>query len=131
MAEYIDADPRDYHAVDWLDKLGLSAHCLVTPSGVIIKTRSDEQIAYHAKGFNNHSLGIEFLVPGVHTYATFLQEIKIPYVTDEQYNAGLDQVRDWVSRYGITKIFRHSDLDPARKKDPGDGFPWSKFMEDL
>jgi len=61
MGEYIDTEPVDYHAVDWLRKLGLSAHAFITPSGVVIRGRKDAQGAYHAKGYNAGSLGVEFL----------------------------------------------------------------------
>jgi len=130
MAEYIE-DGITYHAVDYLNKLGLSAHSLITPSGVNIRCRKNGEGAYHAKNFNTDSLGIEILVPGVHTYQTFIRKIQEPYCTQIQYDSTVSQVKDWIRIFGITEIKRHSDIDPTRKKDPGDGFPWTQFLEDV
>ena len=60
MGEFINNKP----AWAFLESIGLSAHIFVTPSGVIVRSRKDRQGAWHAKGFNTDSLGIEFLVPG-------------------------------------------------------------------
>jgi len=140
MAEYIHIDQAasvalnipagDYHAFEFLDVSGLSAHILGTPSGVNIRCRYDNEIAWHARGHNTGSLGYEFLVPGLHDYGSFLEAIKRPYLSAEQYQKGVDQVKQWANHFQIEKIDRHSDLDPTRKKDPGDGFPWEQFKKD-
>ena len=130
MGEHIlDPDPVD--AVDFLDSLELSAHSLIYPNGDNVRCRNDDQIAWHARGYNTGSLGIEFLVPGDHNYGSFLEAIKHPYVADEAYAEGLYQVREWLNLYPITEISRHSDVSPGRKVDPGDGFPWEDFKHDL
>lgn len=126
MGEYIDNGEKDYHAKEWLDKLGLSAHYLVCPSGVIIQTRPINLIGWHAKGHNTNSVGIEFLVPGLHTYGTFLEAIKRKYLTNRQYEAGVELCASLKAK-GLTKMDRHETLDPGRKFDPGKGFPWEKF----
>ena len=130
MGEWIEQGNRDVTAWELLERLDLSAHAFVTPSGVVVRGRDDDEGAYHAKGHNRGSLGIEFLVPGVHTYATFVEAIREPYLLAGQIEAGIEQVRAWVQRYGIpsSRVLRHSDVSPGRKHDPGAGFPWETFL---
>lgn len=133
MGEFIENGDADLPAWDLLKRLRFSAHVFVTPSGVIIRSRKDSQRAYHAKGHNSNSLGVEFLVPGVHTYGTFLAKMKTEYLHPAQYASGLGLVRGWVDKYSLrpSQIVRHSDISPGRKHDPGDGFPWEQFVKDL
>jgi len=130
MGEYI-LDPDPEHATEFLKKLGLSAHVLVDPAGDIWQCRPDYQGAYHARGFNTNSLGIEFLVEGNHNYSSFLEMIKTPYVTTAQWEAGVSVVSEWVKEYSLEedKIVRHSDISPGRKVDPGEGFHWQDFLD--
>lgn len=132
MGEFI-LDPHPIFASDFLAKLGYSAHALVLPSGDIYICRDDDQGAYHARGYNIDSLGIEFLVEGHHNYGSFIEKIKSPWVKDEQLQAGIDAVRNWVIAYKIPreKVVRHSDISPGRKVDPGAGFPWDEFIGEV
>lgn len=131
MGEFVDDGKTVLPAWDFLQKIGLSAHSLITPSGVNIRQRKDEQGAYHAKGFNNDSLGIEFLVPGIHDYDSLLATMETDYLTNAAYSGGLSQVREWLNTHKIKNIETHSQLDPKRKYDPGSGFPLQQFFEDL
>jgi len=127
MAEYIRDGKKVYPAFEWLEYLRLSAHALITPEGDVIRMRQDDEIAWHARGFNTGSLGVEFLVPGTHDYGSFLKSIDTPWTTDNQVEAGLDLVRLWQSLHNIKEVKRHSDVSPGRKVDPGHGFPWEVF----
>lgn len=130
MSEYLTKEDGDrIHAVDFLLEQGLSAHALVTPDGEIFRCREDTEGAYHAKGFNSNSLGIEFLVRGLHNYDSFVTAIKTPYLTDKQFEAGITQCKEWLAAFKIIKVTRHSDLSPGRKVDPGFGFPWRDFLK--
>lgn len=132
LGEFIrDHDGQVYYCVDWLKKKGLSAHAFATPSGVIIRGRHDNQVAWHARGFNFGSLGIEFLVPGIHNYGTFLERIKKTYLTNVQLRAGIDQTLEWLGKYPIENVDAHSDIDPDRKYDPGDGLDKQGYLEGI
>lgn len=132
MGEFI-IDPHPIHATDFLIKMGYSAHALIAPDGDIYLCRDDDQGAYHARGYNTDSLGIEFLVEGEHDYGSFLEAIKDDYISLDQWDAGVDAVRSWREAYEIplAKIVRHSDISPGRKVDPGTGFNWEQFIEEI
>lgn len=132
MGEFI-LDPRPIHATDFLAKLGLSAHALICPDGDVYICRDDDQGAYHARGYNTDSLGVEFLVEGHHDYSSFIDAIKKNYITSAQWDAGVRAVRSWVDAYKIPhdKLVRHSDISPGRKVDPGTGFKWDKFKTEV
>lgn len=131
MGEFISGDGWDKHAVQFLNKAGLSAHSLIAPDSINYRLRKDTERAYHAQDFNTNSLGMEFLVAGMHDYGSFLKAISEPYLTKVQYETGVAQVKEWIELWDIKKIVRHSDISPERKVDPGIGFPWQKFLIDV
>lgn len=133
MAEYIKFKGKVYHAIEWLEYKGWSAHRFFPSTGEIIVTRNDDQRAHHAKGFNEDSLGAEVLVPGVHDYGTFVKAIAQPWTSPEQMKALIWQSLEWRKVYNlsISDFNRHSDIDPLRKVDPGDGFPWGEYRGQL
>lgn len=133
MAEFLPtADGEEHeHASAFLENVQLSAHALVEPDGTIIRLREDGEGAYHAKGFNTDSLGIEVLLAGQHNYDTFGKAIAAPWVQGGQYLALVYQCQQWLALHKIERVVRHSDLSPGRKIDPGAGFPWEKFLKDI
>lgn len=132
MGEYIADGKGGYdHAVPFLGKYGLSVHSLIAPNGDNYRCRDDWEGAWHARGHNTDSLGIEFLVQGDHDYGSFIKSIDSEYVTEEQYQSGLSQIVSWMNKFDITKVVRHSDISPGRKVDPGRGFPWSRLLTDI
>jgi N-acetyl-anhydromuramyl-L-alanine amidase AmpD len=135
MAEIvIGPDRKAHYATEWLRREGTSAHLFVTPSGTIIKSREYDQGAWHCRADkrNWNSIGIEFLVAGAHDWNSFVDTISRPYLTDAQYKAGVKICKEELfGEIGITQFDKHSKLDPVRKRDPGAGYPWDQFIEDV
>ncbi len=132
MGELINNGKKIQPARDFLDEYELSAHVLAEPNGDLIVCRSEDQVAWHARGYNQNSLGIEILVPGEHNYGSFLKAIKkTNWATDEQMQSAAEQIAEWQHIYhiNIDKVVRHSDLSPDRKVDPGSGFNWVAFQK--
>lgn len=135
MGEYIDCPDRDYTAWGYLEKMEWSAHRFGCPTGTIIKSRGDFVGAWHCKadGGNYDALGYELLVPGLHTYGSFLEAIKNAYVNEAAWWAAVWQMREWMKKHCIEAdaIFPHSQIDPNKKFDPGPGFDFDRFVNDV
>lgn len=127
MGEFVE----NVFAVDFLKSVGFSVHAMITPAGSIIRCRDDDEGAYHAGDFNTDSLGVEFLVEGSHNWSSFLAAIQNKYLTDKQYETGVYLVKQWLAKHKIEKVTTHSSLSPARKFDPGPGFPLKQFEKDI
>jgi N-acetylmuramoyl-L-alanine amidase len=104
----------------------VSAHYLIWEDGLIDQLVAERDRAWHAgrgswKGetdLNSASIGIEIVNPG--------HEGGSPPFPDCQIEATIALVRDIAARWSIPpeRILAHSDIAPARKRDPGEGFPW-------
>lgn len=131
MGEYIRYKGKWLHAVDFLMAVKLSAHFLITPSGIGIRLRDDTERASHALAHNTDTLGIEFLVPGTYTHLQQLYDnMKTDWVTIAAYDKGLQICEWWKSQHLINQFTTHHKVDPDRKQDPGTGFP-SQFLFNL
>lgn len=132
MAEYIFYEDKWRHASEFLEMIGLSAHILIAPNGDTFKCRENNQGAYHAKGFNKDTVGVEWLVAGEHDYTSFVNTIQYPYLSEVQFLKGCGYIKkDWVEGEEITKFRRHSDVSPEGKVDPGEGFPFEQFLKNI
>jgi N-acetylmuramoyl-L-alanine amidase len=104
----------------------VSAHYLVWEDGSIDQLVAERDRAWHAgrgswKGetdLNSASIGIEIVNPG--------HEGGSPPFPDRQIEATIALVRDIAARWSIApeRVLAHSDIAPARKRDPGEAFPW-------
>lgn len=108
---------------------GVSSHYMVEEDGRIFRLVPDDKRAWHAgkshwrdvEDVNSASIGIEIVNPGTdwehHPY------------TDAQIDAVIRLVAYLKDKYEITRgnIVGHSDIAPARKRDPGERFPWNRL----
>lgn len=97
----------------------VSAHVVIDRDGTIYRVVLDEHIAWHARGANRDSLGVELVD-----------------MTDDPYpRAQMAACLHWVASrcalYGIPpeRVLGHCDVSvpPGRKTDPGPDFPWAAF----
>ena len=104
----------------------VSSHYLVEEDGTVLRMVAEDKRAWHAgkshwrdvDDVNSASIGIEIVNPG-HDWGYR------PF-PDEQVAAVIRLVMAVKDRHGITRgnIVGHSDIAPARKRDPGELFPW-------
>jgi len=99
-------------AENWLttkDNVSASAHYLIMENGEIVMLVKPEDTAWHCRGYNSRSIGIEF----AGHYDKPLAEI--------QLQSGEKLIEYLMQTYNIkkTNIRAHSELDPSRRKDPG------------
>ena len=107
----------------------VSCHYFVYEDGRIDQLVREARRAWHAgasswKGatdINARSIGIELVNPG-HEYGYR----DFPFA---QIDAVIKLCRDIVARHPIRRerVLAHSDVAPARKKDPGERFPWDRL----
>jgi N-acetylmuramoyl-L-alanine amidase len=105
----------------------VSAHYFVWEDGAIDQLVAEGDRAWHAgkswwKGesdLNSASIGIELVNPG--------HDGGSPPFPDRQIEATIALARDIGARWTIApaRILAHSDIAPARKRDPGELFPWA------
>ncbi len=107
----------------------VSAHYLVGEDGRIVQMVEEDARAWHAGAafwagetdINSRSIGVEIANPGHEFgYRGF------PHV---QIAAVIALCRGILARHPIPpeRVLAHSDVAPARKKDPGELFPWGEL----
>ena len=108
----------------------VSSHYVVAEDGTVLRLVPEDKRAWHAgqshwrdvDNVNSASIGIEIVNPG--------HEFGYRPFPDEQVEAVIRLVHDIKDRYQITRgnIVGHSDIAPARKRDPGELFPWGRLV---
>lgn len=107
----------------------VSCHYVVAEDGTITQLVDEAHRAWHAGvsswhgegDINSRSIGIEIANLGHdHGYPDF---------PDAQIDAVIALACDICARHGIRpeRILAHSDVAPARKRDPGEKFPWGRL----
>jgi N-acetylmuramoyl-L-alanine amidase len=104
----------------------VSSHYLVYENGEIAQLVAEDKRAWHAgvatwggaHDINSSSIGIEIANPG--------HDGGSPPFAPRQIEGVIALVGDIASRRAIRaeRILAHSDVAPARKRDPGERFPW-------
>ncbi len=112
----------------------VSAHYMVWESGEIVQLVEEEHRAWHAgvsswqgeSDLNSRSIGIE-IVNGGHDWPA--PDDRLPAYCEAQIDALIALCKSILARWTIppTRIVGHSDIAPARKKDPGEHFPWDRL----
>jgi len=107
----------------------VSAHYVVAEDGTVVRMVAEEKRAWHAgkshwrtiDDVNSASIGIEIVNPG--------HEWGYRPFPDEQIASVIQLVHGIKDRYQISRgnIVGHSDVAPARKRDPGELFPWGQL----
>ncbi|SEM44073.1 N-acetylmuramoyl-L-alanine amidase [Sphingomonas gellani] len=107
----------------------VSCHYLVAEDGTVLRMVDEAKRAWHAgrshwrevEDVNSASIGIEIVNPG-HDWGYR------PF-PDEQMDAVIALVAQIKDRHEITRgnVVGHSDIAPARKRDPGELFPWHRL----
>ena len=112
---------------------GVSIHYIVGPDGEVAASVPEGEVAYHAIGHNEGSVGIEMINRGD-------GREQFPEAQVAALSTLVDGIR---RRHGvpIERIKRHSDVDTStipcagqpvrRKQDPGPAFPWDRFLMSL
>ena len=109
----------------------VSAHYFVFEDGQVVQMVQENRRAWHAgksywageTDINSCSIGIEIANPG-HEYG-------YPEFPRRQIAAVTALCRSIQTRHVVpaTRILGHSDVAPARKKDPGEKFPWRTLFD--
>ena len=107
----------------------VSCHYLVAEDGTVLRMVDEAKRAWHAgrshwrsvDDINSASIGIEIVNPG--------HEFGYRPFPDEQVAALVPLVAEIKERHAITRgnVVGHSDIAPARKRDPGELFPWARL----
>jgi N-acetylmuramoyl-L-alanine amidase len=123
--------PSCAEAIDWLRRPDskVSCHYVVDESGRITQMVAEDMRAWHAglsywageKDINSASIGIEIHNPG--------HDAGYPEFPELQMAAVEALCRDIIFRNGIRpeRVLAHSDVAPARKRDPGEKFDWARL----
>lgn len=118
-------------ALDWLTRpeSRVSAHYLVDAAGKITQMVAEDRRAWHAgaarwageSDINSCSIGVEIHNPG--------HDLGYPGFPEAQMRAVAALCRDILGRHGIPpmRVLGHSDVAPARKRDPGEKFDWARL----
>ncbi|MGU3497028.1 N-acetylmuramoyl-L-alanine amidase [Xanthobacteraceae bacterium A53D] len=104
----------------------VSCHYVVLEDGAVVQMVAEAERAWHAgvsswegqSDVNSRSIGIEIVNPG--------HDGGYPDFPERQLRSVAALCQDIIARHNIRadRVLAHSDVAPARKRDPGEKFPW-------
>lgn len=124
VAEYGATTTRD---VSW--------HVTVD-SDSIVWMLPDSHTAWHVRSYNSPSLGIE-IATQAHKWDDAPEEwlagvventAKVLAIWSQRHDIPLRRISKAQADNGQKGIVAHADLDPSRRSDPGDDFPWDRVL---
>lgn len=125
VAEYGATTTRD---VSW--------HVTVD-SDSIVWMLPDDHTAWHVRGYNSPSLGIE-IATQAHRWddapdewlAGVVENVaKVLAIWSQRHDIPLRRISKAQADDGQKGVVAHADLDPGRRSDPGDDFPWKRVLD--
>lgn len=112
----------------------VSCHYLISPEGKTYRMVAEDKRAWHAgksswrgkTDINSLSIGIELVWP--EDREAKLDEVPGPF-WEPQMDALIQLLYDIKTRWDILpeNFLAHSDVAPARKRDPGERFDWARL----
>jgi N-acetylmuramoyl-L-alanine amidase len=111
----------------------ISIHYIIGRNGEVVRLVPETRVAFHVRGHNADSIGIELVNDG---------DGRDPF-SEPQIEALVVLLRDRLARYrlDITALKSHAELDDSelvcdgrrlkRKVDPGAAFPWERIRAAL
>jgi N-acetylmuramoyl-L-alanine amidase len=110
-------------------KAEVSSHYVVDEAGAVLQLVPEARRAWHAgvsqwkseRDLNSASIGVEIANPG--------HDGGSPPFPDAQIAAVIALCQDISARWRLKpeRVLAHSDIAPARKRDPGERFPWDRL----
>jgi N-acetylmuramoyl-L-alanine amidase len=110
---------------------GVSSHYFVWEDGRVVQLVAEDRRAWHAgdslwkgeRDLNSASIGVEIVNPG---HGPSPAGDDPPPFPAPQIEGVIALLRDIGARHAIApeRMLAHSDVAPARKRDPGEKFPW-------
>ncbi len=107
----------------------VSAHYVIDEDGTGYALVDEVHRAWHAgeacwrgvRDVNGHSIGVELVNPG--------HDLGYRAFSEAQMAALIELAGEIVARHGIPAVgvVGHSDVAPARRKDPGERFDWQRL----
>ncbi len=116
------------------DSDGISIHYIIDREGNVASSIAENRVAWHARGMNSRSIGIELTNNG-----DGIEEFPRPML--ESLRSLIIEIKSRHPNISNERIYMHSDVDNStflcggrqekRKRDPGAKFPYRELINGL